>query len=269
VVEAALVEALGQRGAGVRFDWGMTAASTLARGDCAVAVVDVLSFTTAVSVATGRGIAVAPYPLSGDGAVALAARLDAALAVPRRRLSPTHPWSLSPEALLVAPHTPRLVLPSPNGSAIAAAILSDADQAPGAAEPGAGVPAVVAACIRNVAASARWLLGHDFGSVERPVWVIGAGERWPDGSLRPALEDLLGAGALADALARAGCGLSPEASAAARTFARTSDLAAAVEESASGRELGEMGYPGEAGIAAALDADDHASVTASGMFVPA
>jgi hypothetical protein len=36
---------------------------------------------------------------------------------------------------------------------------------------------------------------------------------------------------------------------------------------ASGRELSAMGFPEEAAIAAALDADDHASVMEGGMFV--
>ena len=92
----------------------------------------------------------------------------------------------------------RLVLPSPNGSAIAAA-------APGV---------TVAASLRNASAVAEWLSERFRGDVE-PVSVIAAGERWPDGSLRPALEDLLGAGAVLSALvARTGVSESPEAAAA-------------------------------------------------------
>ena len=263
MVEDALVEALGQAGAGVRFDWGPTAALSLPDGESAIVVVDVLSFTTAVSVATGRGIAVAPYPLGHPGASERAGQLDAALAVPRRERSSIHPWTLSPSALLAAPRTRRLVLPSPNGSAIAAAV---AGAGPGARS---GERAVVAGCLRNVSATADWLVERGYGSFEHPVWLIGAGERWPDGSLRPALEDQLGAGALAGALERAGCALSPEAAAAASTFIATGDLLEAMARCASGRELEMMGFPDEAGVAALLDADGHASVMDGEMFVQA
>lgn len=265
MVEDALVEAFRQAGAGVRFDWGAVGAATLPDPAGALVVIDVLSFTTAVSVATGRGIAVAPFPLGAPGAVDLAERLGAALAVPRRERSPAHPWTLSPRALLDAPSTDRLVLPSPNGSAIAAAVGS------GQALDGSGAhpdgPAVVAGCLRNVAATARWLVARGYGTDERPAWLIAAGERWPEGSLRPALEDQLGAGALADALERSGCALSPEARAAAQTFTGTRDLLAAITRCASGRELLAMGFPEEPEIAAALDADDHASVMDGEMFV--
>jgi len=254
-----------QDGAGVRFEWGPSGAKTLVGGTGAAVVVDVLSFTSAVSVATGRGIAVAPHPLDDAGAVELAARLRAAVAVSRRRRSDEHPWTLSPAALLAAPYTARLVLPSPNGSAIAAG-LHRAERSGGARAHRGGV-AIVAGCLRNVTATARWLLAHGYGADSCPVWLVGAGERWPDGSLRPALEDLLGAGALAGALADAGCTLSAEARAAAHAFAATSDLGGVVADCVSGRELAAHGFPDEAAVAAALDADDHASVMDGDLFV--
>ncbi|MDA8314493.1 MAG: 2-phosphosulfolactate phosphatase [Actinomycetota bacterium] len=265
MVEDALVDSFRQAGAGVRFDWGATAAATLPGPTCALVVVDVLSFTTAVSVATGRGIAVVPHALGAPGAADLAERLGAALAVPRRERSAAHPWTLSPGALLVAPRTHRLVLPSPNGSAIAAAVAGGRrGDDPNERTDG---PAVVAGCVRNVTATVAWLVARGYGTDERPVWLIAAGERWPGGSLRPALEDQLGAGALADALERSGCTLSPEARAAAQTFTGTEDLHAAIARCASGRELSAMGFPEEAEIAAALDTDDHASVMDGEMFV--
>jgi len=61
------------------------------------------------------------------------------------------------------------------------------------------------------------------------VAVIASGERWPDGSLRPALEDLLGAGAVLAALRKQHAGpLSPEAAEAADCFEATSDVVSAV-----------------------------------------
>ncbi|WP_224059410.1 hypothetical protein [Streptomyces kanamyceticus] len=83
-------------------------------------VVDVLSFTTAVSVAVDAGTRVFPYRWRDESATAFAAQHGANLAVGRRAASATSPWTLSPASLRAAPFMPRLVLPSPNGSAIAA-----------------------------------------------------------------------------------------------------------------------------------------------------
>jgi 2-phosphosulfolactate phosphatase len=71
------------------------------------------------------------------------------------------------------------VLPIPNGSAIATAL---------------GGKPVVAACLRNAAAVAGRLTAEGFGTAQRPIVVIAAGEQWPDGPLRPAVEDLLAPG---------------------------------------------------------------------------
>lgn len=252
--ERALVDAYRQGGAGVRFDWGPSGADALGGDDGAIVIVDTLSFTTSVSVATGRGIGIIPYPLEESGAAALAAAHGAALAVPRAELSPEHPWSLSPASLLAAPHTARLVLPSPNGSAIASA-RAEAGQL------------VLAGCLRNPSATSSWLTDHGYGTAQRPVSVIAAGERWPDGSLRPALEDYLGAGVLIGRLRDAGCVLSSEAGVAAASFDATADLAATLRACASARELAMRGFPDEVEIAAALDADAHASVLRGAVFV--
>lgn len=62
MAEAELVDAFRQVGVGVRFEWGPNGANVLGGDDGAMVIVDTLSFTTAVSVATGRGIGVIPYP---------------------------------------------------------------------------------------------------------------------------------------------------------------------------------------------------------------
>jgi 2-phosphosulfolactate phosphatase len=221
-------------------------------GDVAV-VVDVLSFTTTLTVAVERGITVHPYPWAEADAPSYAAARGAVLAVGRRAGLATGALSLSPHSFMgegvVKPE--RVVLPSPNGSAIAC----------GLAESGASV---VGACLRNAAAVA----GHLAGAESR-IMVVAAGERWPDGSLRPAVEDLWGAGAVVSALAeRVDRDPSPEAEAAAAAYdavrGRTQEV---LPVCASGRELVEGGFAADVGIAAAEDVSEVVPVLVGDAFV--
>ncbi|MFD8009826.1 2-phosphosulfolactate phosphatase [Streptomyces sp. NPDC058955] len=237
----------------VAFGWGPVEARALAPA-CLV-VVDVLSFTTAVGVAVEAGTAVYPYRWRDATAAAYARERDAVLAVGRSEATGTHPWSLSPAALRAAPRPGRLVLPSPNGSTISA-------------EAAAGGATVIAASLRNRRAVAARILRDGYGSGARPLAVIASGERWPDGSLRPALEDHLGAGAVLDALRALAPGLhlTPEATAAATLWAATEDPVAALHGCASGRELYEYGYPRDVEVAAELDASTAVPVLVDGAF---
>ncbi|MFI7609101.1 2-phosphosulfolactate phosphatase [Micromonospora sp. NPDC049366] len=241
-----------QPGSGARFDWGLTGAAEFGRVCAALVVVDVLSFTTAVEVAVARGMRVHPFPW-GDQAADYARRVGAVAAVGRRQVSPERPWSLSPAALSVAPVAADLVLPSPNGSAISAAASAT------------GLP-VVAACLRNARAVGRWLRRQGYGSTEAPIGVIAAGERWPDGSLRPSVEDQLGAASVLDALSGVAGGLSVEAAMALAALASTPDVPAAVRGCVSGRELVEHGFAGDVDIAVQVDVSDVVPVLYQGRF---
>jgi len=235
----------------VRFGWGAAGAARAGGRGGVLIVVDVLSFTTAVSVAVDRGVAV--YPAApGERAARLARDVRAELAVGRREVTDAHPWSLSTAALRVARAPARLVLPSPNGSAIAAA-----------AE---GV--VVAACLRNASAVAAWA-SRRAGSPDEPVTVIAAGERRTDGSLRHAREDLLGAGAVLFALARHGASAeSPEAARARAAYEHEppESVPDAVRRSASGVELADAGFGEDVEVAVELGADTVVPVLAEGAF---
>ena len=108
------------------------------------------------------------------------------------------------------------------------------------------------------------------------VVVVPAGERWPDGSLRPAVEDLWGAGAVIASLVgrlehQAGpLLLSPEATAAMSAWqAVEGDVGAALSMTASGRELVEQGWPDDVAIAAELDSVDGRPVLRDGAYRPA
>lgn len=241
-----------QSGSGIRFEWGPAGAGRLGAHTACLAVVDVLSFTTTVSVAVQQGTHVLPFWPPGrpdttivrasaeKAAVIYAQQSGARLAVARRAVTHDSPWSLSPMHLRRAPFVARLVLPSPNGAAIAAAAPTRV--------------CVVAACLRNITAVGSWLTAHGYGTPEQPIAVIAAGERWPDGSLRPALEDLLGAGALICDLHAQGAGpLSAEAAAAKAAYESTADLTRAIATCTSGRELAATGFAEDVAIAAEED----------------
>lgn len=221
----------------IRFDWGRTGADAVVPGCDVAVVVDVLSFTTTLTVAIDAGATVYPYPWDPEGAADYAAKWDATLAVGRSRARPGQP-SLSPASILEAADLERLVLPSPNGSALSFALAD------------AGVT-VVGASLRNASAVARWIADRDAG----PVAVIAAGERWPDGTLRPAAEDLWGAGAVLGLLAAAdpdGC--SPESLVAAAAFASAAPvIGGRLRDCASGRELVAKGFAGDVEVAAGFD----------------
>ncbi|HZE37336.1 MAG TPA: hypothetical protein VE172_00840, partial [Stackebrandtia sp.] len=77
---------LSQAGYGVRFGWGPSEAEVLGHSGGATVIVDVLSFTTAVSVVVERGGAVYPYRWRDASAAEYARGRGAALAVGRRQV---------------------------------------------------------------------------------------------------------------------------------------------------------------------------------------
>lgn len=253
-----LPEAFAQSDYRLRLDWGpMGARATHA--DIAV-VVDVLSFSTSVCIAVERGMRVFPYELKGAGAEAFAAQHDAALAIGRlEAIGETRlTLSLSPAVLLECDPVERLVLPSPNGSSIVAAL----------SKTGA---TVAVGCLRNAQAVVDWLAPRlESGAA---VAVIAAGERWAhDDSLRPALEDHLGAGAILSALAKAGFGglMSPESLAAAALFDATAFVVEArLRDCVGGRELTGKGFGEDVVVAADLNSSCAVPVLTDGSFAPA
>ncbi|MFT3854301.1 MAG: 2-phosphosulfolactate phosphatase [Ilumatobacteraceae bacterium] len=247
----------GQDGFAYRFDWGPNGLRALAPAAEVVVLVDVLRFTTAVCAALEAGATVLPYRWADDGAAEFATANGAVLAGLRERGEP----SLSPADLLsLAPGT-RLVLPSPNGAALAVA----------AAEHGARH--VLAGCLRNATAVATAAAALAGGG---PIAVIAAGERWhgATGPLRPCVEDLLGAGAVLAALDPAAAishpGCSPDAAAARAAFvAARPRLAATLAGSASGLELTRWGWADDVAVAAEHDATAVVPRLTPAGFVPA
>lgn len=240
----------------VRCDWGPPGADAVGPGASIIAVVDVLSFTTALTVAADRGIEVFPYRWRDERAVAFATEHQATLAVGRSEVGPGRPVSLSPATIRAAQGVQRLVLPSPNGSTISRRL----------SQAGA---TVIGVSLRNATAAAQWTTRQMMDSAA--VAVIAAGERWrADGSLRPAVEDLWGAGAFIQGLLDLGAtGLSPEADLAAAAYRHiASDVRAALLACASGRELVGYGYPKDVEIAAEVGGSDVVPVLAGESFRP-
>ena len=235
----------------VRMEWGPTGAEAVP-ADYAV-VVDVLSFTTTLSVALERGIEVFPFRWRDARAAEHAMRHGATLAVGRfeamSRGDARH-VSLSPASLSEVEGIERLVLPSPNGSTIAFALADSGAQ-------------VVGACLRNAGAVARWLAPRVEDGAS--VVVVPAGERWHDDTLRPAVEDLWGAGALLAALEVADEVTSPEARAAAAAW-RAARLPDDLLRCAGGVELTEAGFAADVEIAAQHDVSEVVPVLVGESF---
>ena len=211
----------------VRFEWGIDGLARLAPADVVI-VVDVLRFSTTVTDAVARGIAV---PLDADA--------DAV---------------------------------SINGARVARA----------AAASGA---LVVLGCLRNAAAVGRLVLAEQQRRARRAsVAVIAAGELVEAGesagtsirfagqgagtSMRFAIEDLLGAGAVVQALVDVGIDhSSPEAAVASEAFGGLQGaLRHLLTASGSGQELIARDRRDEVLTAAELDAVDTVPVLRDGTF---
>ena len=219
----------------LRCEWGLAGLEALAPASDAVIIVDVLRFSTAVDIAVARGAAVLPYRWRDPSAQAYAAAKGASLA------------SLSPVAMRSVAAGAAVLLPSPNGSTLAMSTAS----AP-----------VFTACLRNCRAVAAHVCRH--GS---HIAVIPAGERWSDGSLRPAIEDLIGAGAV---LAAFPGRLSPEAEAAVAAFERfRHNLHDALARSTSGKELIARGLGEDVALAAEYAVSEAVPVMREDRFVNA
>jgi 2-phosphosulfolactate phosphatase len=236
-----------------RLAWEGEGVRALAPHVAVLVIVDVLRFTSAVSAAIESGAAVIPARWADDQAASeAAARGGAVLAGRREDGGP----SLSPTDLLTLPPGVRLVLPSPNGATLAIMARD------------LGAPAILAGCFRNARATARRAREIGAGGA---IGVVAAGERHRDGTLRPAVEDLLGAGAVLAALdpsaaASAPC-CSPDAAAARAAFVAARPLLIDhLLGSTSGRELATFGCTDDVHTSAELDTTEIAAQLVDGAF---
>lgn len=237
-----------QPSARIRFEQGLGGGRAIADGDeVVVVVVDVLSFSTSVSVATDRGIEVIPVRWRDGRAAEAARRYGAVLAGPRDGSGA----SLSPASIRRSEGITRLVLPSPNGATLSAELAASGS--------------VVAGCLRNASAVAAMCTRHLQCSDAASIAIVAAGERWSDDSLRPAWEDVWGAGAIVAAI-----GLdelaSPEALAAADAYRAAARRGLDLGGLTSGRELIEQGFLEDVAIAAEVDSSRSVPTLIGGVF---
>jgi 2-phosphosulfolactate phosphatase len=248
-------QALIQDGGRLRFGWGLGGALALTEHDqtrCLVVVIDVMSFCTTVSVAADLAIEVYPCRWRDSQAERYATELAAVLARGRRQGG----ISLSPASLRAAPGVARLVLPSPNGASISFALHERGSR-------------VVAGCLRNRSAVGGWLARQLAEDPAINVVVIAAGEQWPGGALRPAVEDLWGAGAVLEAVGQQ-FSASPEAASAMTAYAAVAvELSASMRACSSGLELAGCGFAEDVEIAAELDQSTIVPLLTDGKFTAA
>jgi 2-phosphosulfolactate phosphatase len=212
----------------IRCEWGEKGVSLLAPISDAIVIVDVLSFSTAVDIATGQGAIIYPYHWKDETVEDFAKSVGAQLTDKKNE----HSYRLSPTSLLGLPPRTRLVLPSPNGSHLS--LLT-------------GSTPTTAGCLRNCRAVAEWLM-----KMGKHIAVIPAGERWENGQLRPCLEDMAGAGAIISYLRGA---LSPEAEMALAVFENIrAKLMQSILGCVSGKEKAARGEQRDVALATELNA---------------
>lgn len=217
-----------------RLQWGLEGAQTAARAGHILVIVDVLVFSTSATAIVAQGCRLLPVGSLGELKEA-AGRWNARELAGRAHPTPEG-WSHSPASLThLIPGTP-FVYFSANGSRCCRAAVGAAALLVGGL--------VNARAVAGAAAALQQQTG-------RPITVVACGERWENDSLRPALEDELGAGAI---LAHLPGPRSAEAEAAAALFLAVEDrLPDLAWDCASGRELRARGYGEDVTFASRLN----------------
>jgi 2-phosphosulfolactate phosphatase len=251
----------------IHLEWGKTGAQLAATKQQIVVLVDVLSFSTSLSIACNRGATVLAYSLSELkelGGLKVAAKImDAQASQPNAGRV-----SLSPTWMSTVQQGDRIIATSLNGASCAA--ICDPS------------PLVLLGCLRNSTATAKRIAAELSHTPKVRVTIVPCGERWSSliddkkvgdkeignrKDWRPGIEDWLGAGAIANALSVLGLTLSIEAKIAAEMFLnRANDLPEVLRSSISGRELIAKGFDNDVQLAAMVDADPHAVLRNKGRW---
>ncbi|MBD2567944.1 2-phosphosulfolactate phosphatase [Anabaena lutea] len=238
-----------QIGFDLRCEWGKQGVEKLAPISDVIIIVDVLSFSSCVEIATNNNAIIFPFStnneyITSESVVDYAQRVGAETALPMARSK--NAYSLSLQSLVNIPPGTKLVLPSLNGSTLS--LLT-------------GQTPTLAGCLRNCQAVAQF--AKKYGN---KIAVIPAGEKWQeDRSLRPAFEDLIGAGAILSYLPGS---LSPEAAIAVAAFQTVKhDLLSYLQKCSSGKELIAKGFDLDVELASAYNVSNCVPVFTENAYI--
>ena len=227
----------------IRLEWGQKGVQELSPISEIVIIIDILSFSTCVDIVTGNSASVIPYRWKDETAIEFAKSKNAILADSKRQYSTS--YSLSPTSLMTVNKGEQIVLPSPNGSTLS---LST------------GNAITLCGCLRNAKAVAEYAM-----TLGKTIALIPAGEQWPDGSLRPCFEDLIGAGAIISALKGI---LSPESQSALGAFDGTKEtLTNGLLKCSSGKELIARGFKNDVVLSGEFNCSTNAPILQNGSYV--
>jgi 2-phosphosulfolactate phosphatase len=202
----------------INCEWGLKGIEKYSALSDVTIIVDVFSFSTCVDAALANKAVIYPYMYKDDSVTGYAAKHHAVIAGNKR--SKEKP-SLSPVSLKNIKPGTGLILPSPNGSALSLA---------------SGSKITLCACLRNYNSVAAYA-----NSISRNILIVPAGEKWPDDSIRFAIEDYAGAGAVISCLTGE---LSAESTSAAVFYhSLKPHLKNVLSACDSARELMEKGFP--------------------------
>ena len=99
----------------IRLEQGLKGVEELAPISDVIIIIDILSFSTCVDIATQNGAIIYPYRWKDESAIEYAKTIGAELADFNRKYTN---FSLSPTSLLKMNPATKLMLPSPNGSTL-------------------------------------------------------------------------------------------------------------------------------------------------------
>jgi 2-phosphosulfolactate phosphatase len=215
----------------IKLDWGQRGARAASERNEIVIIIDVLSFSSTVVTAVEHGAEIYPYPPPiNERAKAYAKELNAQIVWGRAEAVKFGGHSLSPSSFTSADSGQKFVMCSLNGAACTW-IASK-------------VPTLLVGSLLN-ASSVAEMANQLKGKWSCPVTVIPCGEKWSDAAenentLRPGIEDYLGAGMILSKLTGS---KSPEAEVCIGAFEHSKNrIKELIWDSASGRELRERGY---------------------------